>query len=120
MAHLVRPWKSYYVDAAGKRVPKGTAGAKRVKKRNPLYYAVGVPGYPAKKRVPLGVTNKEAARKKLADLVKAAELGEAGLTDQFAGHRWRPLAEHVEDYCNAVRTGGASQRHPDGASAKHT
>jgi hypothetical protein len=48
-------------------------------------------------RVPLS-TDKTAAGQMLADLVKKAELGKAGITDPYQEYRRRPLAEHLDDY----------------------
>ncbi len=48
-----------YTDKQGRRVPKGTPGAKRVKERARKWYGCAIPGYPPKKRVPL-CGNKEA------------------------------------------------------------
>ena len=56
MAHLIRPWISYYVKG-GKRVPKETAGAKRVKQRGRKWYAARLPGWPKGKRNPLAADN---------------------------------------------------------------
>jgi hypothetical protein len=77
-----------------RKVPKGTPGAKKVKKKSGKWY--GRPQSGAKP-VPLS-TNKVAAQQQLADLVKKAELGRAGIADPFEEHRKQPLAEHLADY----------------------
>jgi hypothetical protein len=41
-----------------------------------MWYGTGIPGYPPKKRFPLA-TDKEAAKRMLADLVGKAERGQA-------------------------------------------
>jgi hypothetical protein len=46
MAHLVRPWIYRYLDKHGKRVPKGTKGARRVKERARKWYGAAIPGLP--------------------------------------------------------------------------
>src|SRR4051812_43958646 len=98
MAHLIRPKIVRYIDPkTKKRVPKGTPGATRVTERASKHYAAGVPGWPKSKRVPLA-TDKTSAKQMLADLVKRAERGEAGVSDPFAKHRNRPLAEHLADF----------------------
>jgi hypothetical protein len=91
MAHLVRPWQVRYVDQSGKRCPKGTTGAKKRKERAAKWYAQGVPGLPAKKRVPLA-TDKRVAQRMLDELVERAERGGVGLPD--LDHARRPLAQH--------------------------
>ena len=68
---------------AGKRVPKGTPGAERVEELSRLYYASGVPGWPNGKRVPLA-SDKQSADRMLADLVRRAEQGIAGIPDREA------------------------------------
>src|SRR4051794_26490132 len=77
-----------------RKVPKGTPGAKKVKKKSGKWYG-RPPG--SSKAVPLS-TNKVAAQQLLADLVKKAEFGRAGISDPFEEHRRRPLAEHLTDY----------------------
>jgi integrase len=49
------------------------------------------------RRVPLSA-DKTAAQQMLAELVRKAELGKAGIRDPFEAHHKRPLVEHVEDY----------------------
>jgi integrase/recombinase XerC len=43
-------------------------------------------------------TDKTAAQQMLAALVRASELGKAGIVDPYEQHRKRPLAEHVADF----------------------
>src|SRR5438094_140072 len=77
-----------------RKVKAGTPGAKKVKKKSSKWYG-RVPRNP--KPVPLS-TNKVAAQQLLAELVKKAELGRAGIGDPFEDHRKRPLREHLADY----------------------
>src|SRR5215471_1775220 len=77
-----------------RKVKAGTPGAEKVKKKSRKWYG-RVPGNP--KPVPLS-TNKVAAQQLLAELVKKAELGRAGIGDPFEDHRKRPLREHLADY----------------------
>ena len=77
MAHLIRPWISYYVKG-GKRVPKETAGAKRVKQRGRKWYAARLPGWPKGKRNPLAA-DKRVARDMLAKLETREERMRQGL-----------------------------------------
>jgi integrase len=77
-----------------RKVPSGTPGSKKVKKKSGKWYG-RVPG--SAKAVPLSV-NKVAAQQLLAELVKKAELRRAGILDPFEVHRSRPLADHLADY----------------------
>jgi integrase len=77
-----------------RKVKKGILGAKKVKKKSSKWYG-RAPGN--RKPVPLS-TNKVAAQQILAELVKKAELGRAGISDPFEAHRKRPLTEHLADY----------------------
>src|SRR5262249_13395431 len=84
------------------KVPKGTPGAKKVKKKSAKWYG-RVPGSP--RAVPLSA-NKVAAQQLLAEMVKKAELGRAGLGDPFEAHRKKPLAEHLADFQADLRAKG--------------
>ncbi len=99
MARLVRQRKTYYVDAGGKRVPKGTPGAVKKSELLAKWYGQGIPGLPVDKRVPLA-THKRVAEKMLADLVEKAERGVHGLPDKDAGRQ--PLAPLVAEFEQAV------------------
>src|SRR4051812_10370823 len=77
MASLVKIWITRYVDKEGRRVSKGTPGAKRIKERSTVWYGqYKVNG--KWQRVPL-FTDKSASAVRLAELVKGEERGEAGL-----------------------------------------
>jgi integrase len=101
MAHLVRPWITTYV-LDGKRVPPGTPGARRKKRRARKWYGCGIPGYPSRKRVPLA-SDKTAAQQLLAQLVRRAERGEADLHDSVTSARKVPLAQHLDDFVQHLR-----------------
>src|SRR5262245_1190415 len=77
-----------------RKVPKGTPGAVKVKKKSGKWYG-RAPG--SARPTPLSA-NKVAAQQLLAELVKRAELGRAGISDPFEQHRSRPLSEHLDDY----------------------
>jgi integrase len=106
MAHLVRQTKTYFVNAAGKRVPKGTPGAKKVREKLAKWYGQGVPGYPPKKRIPLA-TDKAAAQRMLDEMVRRAERGHAGLPDRDAGRM--PLADHLTAFESDMTLGLAAK-----------
>lgn len=99
MAYLIKQSKTYYVDAAGKRVPKGTRGAKKVSEESAKWYGAGLPNQ-GKKRFPLA-TDKNVAAKKLADLVVKFERGEAQMPDR--AEAGLPLAGLVTEFGEAVR-----------------
>lgn len=99
MASLVRPWIVSYLDPFGRRVPKGTRDARKTRARAPKWYAQGVPGYPAKKRIPLAV-DKQVAKKMLADLVAGAERGAAAMPDLAAAGQ--PLAALVVEFGQGI------------------
>jgi hypothetical protein len=77
-----------------RKVPKGTVGAVKVNKKSGKWYGRATSGA---KPVPLS-SNKTAAQQLLADLVKKAELGRAGIVDPFEEHTKRPLADHLADF----------------------
>lgn len=107
MAHLIRPSFTYYANADGKRVPKGTRGAKKVTEKASKWYGVGIPGQPPKKRVPLA-SDKEAARRMLDSMVRDAEQGRVGLPDQDASRK--PLSEHLVEFERDLALGLASAK----------
>src|SRR5262245_17851258 len=61
-------------------------------------------------REPLS-TDRVAAQQMLAERVKKAELGRAGIIDPFEAHRKRPLAEHLDEWEAALLAGGATAKH---------
>ena len=95
MAYLVRPWTYRYV-LDGKRVPKGTPGAKRVKERARKWYGSGIPDWPKGKKVPLA-SDKETAKRMLRELVREAEAGEVP-HGEFLKARKQPLQEHLDGF----------------------
>src|SRR5262249_38428468 len=74
------------------------------------WYAQGVPGLPPKKRVPLA-SDKNVARQMLAELVRKAERGEAGLEDAATEAQRTPLAEHLLDFEVALKARPVSAKH---------
>src|SRR5262249_33990612 len=70
-----------------------------------------------RKRVPLA-SDKTVARVMLADLVRKAERGEAGLEDEMTRARERPLAQHLEDYRRYILAKGNTQVYADRARNK--
>jgi integrase len=107
MATLVRPWQVRYVKD-GKRVPKGTPGAKKVKERAHKWYGQGIPGLPPKKRVPLA-SDKTVARQMLAELERDGERGKVKLPT--AAEKRRTLADHLADYERFLLGKGDGAKH---------
>lgn len=107
MPSLIRPQIVEYRDRHGNRVPKGTPGAKRIRRLASKWYGKGVPGYPPSKRIPLA-TDRAAAERMLEDLVRRAERGSAGLPDQDVIRT--PLSEHIEQFGTDMALGMANRR----------
>jgi integrase len=106
MARLIKKQTTHHVNAAGKRVPSGTPGASRVVVESRKWYAAGVPGWPAGKSVPLA-TDKRVAERMLAEIVRKAELGAAGMRDTRPGRvELEPLLTEFADVL--ARTGKPS------------
>ena len=95
------PHHARYVDAAGERVAKGTAGARRVTEESDTYY-----GRVGGKRVSLGTTDKMQAWIKLRDLLRQHAERQAGIRDEYTEQAAVPLAKHLEAWLAAVREEG--------------
>src|SRR5262245_60442174 len=109
MASLVRIWITRYVDDHGRRVKKGTPGAKKVRERSSVWYGQLKEGG-RYRRVPL-YTDKTASSVKLAELVKGVERGEVGLVNPFKNALDRDIEDHVNDYLTHLQTQGVSPKH---------
>lgn len=106
MPSLVKPVIVFY-RLQGKRVPKGTPGATKVKRRSKKWYGQGIPGFPPRKRIPLA-TDKTVAQQMLADLVRAGERSLAGMADLTQASK--PMAVHIDDFEAHLRTRGTSEQ----------
>ena len=105
MAHLIRIHQVRYLDREGKRVPKDTPGAKKVKEKSAKWYGCGIPGKEGK-RVPLA-TDKTAAQRMLDNMIRDAERGSAKMPDRNAGRK--SLADYLTDFEGDVSLGLASK-----------
>src|SRR5262245_435312 len=94
VASLKRKTIIRYLDANGRRVPKGVPGARKVKRKSAKWYGSYTDADGLPQCVPLSA-NKTAAQQMLNELVRRAELGKVGIVDPFEQHRRRPLAEHL-------------------------
>lgn len=63
-------------------------------------------------------TDKTAAGQMLAELVRRAELGKAGIVDHYEQHRKRPLCEHVAEYEAYLLGKGDGRQHARDAAAR--
>ena len=108
MASLFKPWVTYWVVTVAacrngkpvtreRRVKKGTPGARKKRERASIWYGQYRDVDRSRKRVPLG-TDKEAARFKLAELVRKADREKNGYADPFEKHGERKLREHLAEY----------------------
>jgi len=103
-----------YLDTAGKQVPKGTAGARKVKEKSAKWY-----GRPRSGANPVPLcTNKTAAQIMLNELVKKAELAGVGVCDPFEAHHQRPLVVHLADFEAALLAKNRTDQHVKETVAK--
>jgi integrase/recombinase XerC len=93
-------------DAGGKFVVAPlTAGGDRCRVPSPYWYGK-VNGVAVRL-----ATNKAAAEIMLAELIKKAELGKAGVADPFEEHSKRPLVEHLDHYHRELSARGNDPRY---------
>lgn len=106
MARLVTVTRTFYIDAHGKRVKKGTRGAKKNREKDPRWHGQGIPGLPPTKRVPLA-TDKTAAQRMLDNLVREAEQGTARLPNRDESRK--SLKDHLKGFEADLSLGLASE-----------
>jgi site-specific recombinase XerD len=58
-------------------------------------------------------SNKTAANQMLAELVKQAELGKAGLVNPFAVHLTKPIGDHLDGFRDSLRSKDNTPQHVD-------
>lgn len=100
---------TYFLDSDDRRVPKGTAGARKVRTESEKWYGCWREGT-HKKMVPLAA-DKQAAQAMLADLMRQRERGQAGLIDPYKPHLDRNIGVHLEDYLRVLRGRTRSDQH---------
>jgi integrase len=105
VAHLTRVHRTRYL-LDGRRVPKGTKGAKTLTEKSDLWYGCKIPGQPPKKRIPLA-RDREAAERMLAKMVRDAEHGIANVPNRKAANT--TLADFLKDFKSSVTLGLASR-----------
>jgi integrase len=107
-----KKWVTRYELPGGKRVPKGTAGAKKVTTQTDSYYLT----LPPKDRggkpevIALETTDESVAWKRVRDHLDRRLKEQLGIFDDRAAQAARPIAEHVEDWLAAVASGGVAAK----------
>lgn len=104
MASIQKITYVYWVDAAGRRVKKGTPGAKKVTEESAKWYACWKEGS-RQMRVPLA-TDKSASQAMMTDLMRTKDRVKAGLINPFEPHLTRPMMQHVTDYLDSITASG--------------
>jgi len=78
---------------------------KKVKKQSLKWYTRLTDADGIKRTIPL-FRDKTASQQRAAQLQKEIELARAGVVDRYKQHRKRPLAEHLEDFHQALLSKG--------------
>ncbi|MHB1524619.1 MAG: hypothetical protein ACYCYB_11775 [Candidatus Dormibacteria bacterium] len=87
-----------WIDGKNKpREAEVTEDGTRIRQLSRKWYGSYTDAVGVERCVPLA-TDKTAAGQMLAELVRRAELGKAGIVDPYEQHRKRPLAEHLADF----------------------
>ncbi len=97
MASLYRPTVIRYVDSQGRQVPKGTAGAKRIREKSKTFRG-RYRAADGKIRTVSLCDDLDAAETMLAEIAQRAKREARGDIDPFEVHRKRPLTDHLEDF----------------------
>jgi integrase len=114
MGSLIRQQITVYLDSKGRRVKKGTPGARKVKQKSSKWYGQYVDASNRRRRVPLS-TDKVAARHLLAALEREAELVRRGVMSKVEAsvgkHQATPLNQHFRDYIVYLEAKGTCEEH---------
>jgi integrase len=94
----------YWLDANGKRVKKGTPGAKKHTELSTKWYGCWKVGSRSV-RVPL-CADKSAATVMLGDLLRTGDRTKARMIDPHQPHLERAATEHVDEYLESVTASG--------------
>jgi integrase len=104
---LVTRW----VMPDGTRVARGTAGARRVRERSRLWYAVlPDPRTGKRKLTSLGTEDEGVAWAEFRRRLRLAGDVAAGIVDASHDHARTPLTTHLDDYCQVMRDRGTSDK----------
>ncbi len=101
MGSIYRPTIIRYLDSQGRRVPKGTPGARRVRQKSKTYWGRCADETGEVRPVAL-CDDAEAAETMLAELKQRAKRIARGDVDPFEKHRKRPLADHLKEFEEAL------------------
>ena len=110
MAGIYRPTIIRYYDTKGRQVPKGTAGAKKVREKSKTYWG-RVPDANGKPRGVALCDDEEAAETMLAEMKQRAKRIARGDIDPYEEHRLRPLGEHIDDFQVFLESKGNTDSH---------
>lgn len=95
----------------GKRVPAGTPGAEKVRRKTKKWYgSLPAPGG-GTRRVPLS-TNKSVAQRMYGELLAKAERQRTGTYEPAADWRHTPVGDHIDAFLAAVAAGKKGRRPP--------
>jgi integrase len=99
------------ISPSGERATKDTPGAVRTESRAAKWYGRYTDATGKQRREPLS-ESKEIARRMRAVRAGKAQLNADGIdADPFAGHRARPLVEHLADYERFLLAKGDTKAH---------
>lgn len=104
MPSLQKVTYTYWLDDHGKRVPKGTVGAKKHTELSRKWYGCWKEGTRSV-RLPL-CADKSAAQVMLADILRTGDRTRARMIDPFQPHLERDASEHVDEYLKSVTGSG--------------
>ncbi len=93
-----------------KRKYNKIVNGKKVKKQSLKYYTRLKNADGIKQTIPL-FRDKTASEQRAAQLQKEFELEKAGVVDRYKEHRKRPLAEHLNDFCESLLAKGNTVKH---------
>jgi integrase len=111
MASLQKITYVFWLDKDGRRVKRGTPGARKRVEESTKYYACWREGK-RQRRVPL-CADKDAAQAMLTDLMRTKDRVKAWLIDLRQHHYDRPAREHLDEFLPVMRAKGKSEKDKD-------
>jgi|GEM_PF-1006931 len=109
MGYLKKQVTTYWVDANGKRVPKGTPKAKKKQTKSPKWYGF-LNSNGKKLAFPLH-RDKRVAEKMLKDLEALHYKKALGHISPFVKHLERPVTDHLEAYLLCLKEKNRGERY---------
>jgi len=110
MPSLFKQQATRYVNAEGTRVPKDTAGAKRIVVESRKWYGEFTDSNGEVHRVALA-RDRTAAQAMLAEEIRLAERRIAGLVDPYEEHEKLPISQHIREYERHLEAKGNTKQH---------